>query len=123
MAIQCLQMVPQMVIPCPQIVYLYHQMDIQLTERYSSEAKENDENSSVEVGAEKKKIDGEPQEEQPVDNVKTHPEIEENPIDTDTVPGDMVVAKETSNLVVEENPSKCWGDYSDSEAEVIEVAS
>ncbi|PQQ13650.1 protein TSS [Prunus yedoensis var. nudiflora] len=87
------------------------------------EAKENDENSSVEVGAEKNKIDGEPQEEQSVDNVKTHPEIEENPIDTDTVPGDMVVAKETSNLVVEENPSKCWGDYSDSEAEVIEVAS
>ncbi|CAL2226440.1 unnamed protein product [Prunus armeniaca] len=97
--------------------------DLGVETNIEGEAKENDENSSVEVGAEKHKIDGELQEEQSVDNVKTHPEIEENPIDTDTVPGDTVVAKDTSNLAVEENPSKCWGDYSDSEAEVIEVAS
>nr|XP_011459345.1 PREDICTED: clustered mitochondria protein homolog [Fragaria vesca subsp. vesca] len=86
-------------------------------------AKETDDKLSVQVECDKEPIEGKLQEEQSVDNVNVCPEFEEKPIDTDTVPGDTSVEKEASNLVVEEKPSKCWGDYSDNEAEVIEISS
>ncbi|PRQ37693.1 putative clustered mitochondria protein [Rosa chinensis] len=85
--------------------------------------KETNDKLSVQVECDKQPIEGELQEEQSLDNVNVPPETEEKPTDTDTVPGDTIVEKETSNLVVEEKPSKCWGDYSDNEAEVIEVSS
>ncbi|KAK9932117.1 hypothetical protein M0R45_019366 [Rubus argutus] len=97
--------------------------DLGVETNTESAAKETDDKSSIEVECETQPIEGELQEEQSVDNVNVHPEIEEKPIGTDTVPGDTGLEKETSNLVVEEKPSKCWGDYSDNEAEVIEVSS
>ncbi|XP_043695697.1 protein TSS-like isoform X3 [Telopea speciosissima] len=49
-------------------------------------------------------------------------EKEQDPTVTVAVPEDIVVAKQTCTKVrAEEKPTKCWGDYSDSEAEVIEV--
>ncbi|GFZ06791.1 tetratricopeptide repeat (TPR)-like superfamily protein [Actinidia rufa] len=54
------------------------------------------------------------------DDEKFHPETEEKSTET----GDVDVESEScDNLAVEEKPSKCWGDYSDNEAEVVEVAS
>lgn len=97
--------------------------DLGVETNTESAPKETDDKSSIEVECETQPIEGELQEEQSVDNVNVHPEIEEKPIGTDTVPGDTGVEKETSNLVVEEKPSKCWGDYSDNEAEVVEVSS
>ena len=85
--------------------------------------KETDAKLSVEVECDKEPIEGKLQEEQAADNVDVHPEIEEKPVDTDTVPGDSSVEKEANKLGVEEKSSKCWGDYSDNEAEVIEVSS
>ncbi|XP_048426599.1 protein REDUCED CHLOROPLAST COVERAGE 2-like [Pyrus x bretschneideri] len=87
------------------------------------EAKENNDMSSLEVGCEMQKIEEELQKEEYVDNVVSHSNLEEKPIETYTVV-DIDVAKEiSSKLVVEENPSKCWGDYSDNEAEVIQISS
>ncbi|XP_052198927.1 protein REDUCED CHLOROPLAST COVERAGE 2 [Diospyros lotus] len=57
------------------------------------------------------------------DDEESHPEIDEKPTGRAVVPGDvlMVGAHENSSKeAVEEKPTKCWGDYSDSEAEVIE---
>ncbi|KAJ4952898.1 hypothetical protein NE237_029730 [Protea cynaroides] len=48
-------------------------------------------------------------------------EVEQDPTATVVVPDDIVVAKET--CIAEEKRTKCWGDYSDSETEVIEVKS
>ncbi|PSS08188.1 Protein TSS like [Actinidia chinensis var. chinensis] len=57
---------------------------------------------------------------QSLDDKKSHPETEEKTTET----GDFNVENEScDNLAVEEKPSKCWGDYSDNEAEVVEVAS
>ncbi|TQD80910.1 hypothetical protein C1H46_033537 [Malus baccata] len=88
------------------------------------EAKENNDMSSLEVRCEMQKIEEELQKEEYVDNVVSHSNLEEKSIETYTVVGNIEVAKEiSSKLVVEENPSKCWGDYSDNEAEVIPVSS
>ncbi|KDP38729.1 hypothetical protein JCGZ_04082 [Jatropha curcas] len=55
----------------------------------------------------------------------TQPETEENPKDIVILTGDTAMAKESCNnsILIEEKPSKCWGDYSDNEAEVVEVTS
>lgn len=86
---------------------------------------DSNENPSTEVEGEGQTGEQKPQED--VDNVDTQPKIEEKHTDTVPVAGDVVddtvVAKDSSNIVVEEKPSKCWGDYSDSETEIIEVTS
>lgn len=52
------------------------------------------------------------------------PETEEKPTSTVPLSGETAMAKETYNSVlIEEKPSKCWADYSDSEAEIVEVTS
>lgn len=91
-----------------------------------AEAEASTEKSCTEVEHEKPPIEQKSQEDQAVDNENNHPEVEEKT--TDIVPvtaaGDTVVAKETCNIaVVEEKPTKCWGDYSDSESEIVEVTS
>jgi protein TIF31 len=91
-----------------------------------AEAEASAEKSCTEVEHEKPPIEQKSQEDQAVDNENNHPEVEEKT--TDTVPiavaVDTVVASETSNIaVVEEKPTKCWGDYSDSESEIVEVTS
>ncbi|XP_038696013.1 protein TSS-like isoform X1 [Tripterygium wilfordii] len=51
-----------------------------------------------------------------------YPELDEVP----TVMGvasNNVVKETCSDMPVEEKPSKCWGDYSDNEAEIVEVTS
>ena len=57
-------------------------------------------------------------------NLNGNPEIGESLV-TESAPNlPTVTAEKTDDsIVVEEKPSKCWGDYSDSEAEVVEVAS
>lgn len=92
-----------------------------------AEAEASTEKSCTEVEHEKPPIEQKSQEDQAVDNENNHPEVEEKT--TDIVPiaaaaVDTVVASETCNIaVVEEKPTKCWGDYSDSESEIVEVTS
>ncbi|XP_048322607.2 protein REDUCED CHLOROPLAST COVERAGE 2 [Ziziphus jujuba] len=66
-----------------------------------------------------------PREDKSVDNANTNSKIEEKHTDIVPMAGDMIgdtgVTKDASDIVVEEKPTKCWGDYSDSEAEIIEV--
>lgn len=88
---------------------------------------ESNENSSTQVEVESQPGELNPREDQSVGNVSTHSKIEEKHKDIVPVAGDMIgdtsVTKDVSNIVVEEKPTKCWGDYSDSEAEIIEVTS
>ncbi|XP_059635933.1 protein REDUCED CHLOROPLAST COVERAGE 2 [Cornus florida] len=52
---------------------------------------------------------------------KSHSDTEEKPTDAVATSIDIVVASENCNSkAVEEKPTKCWGDYSDSEAEIVE---
>jgi protein TIF31 len=81
-------------------------------------------NSSTEVGPEKQPIEQKLQEDEAVENENSHPEIEEKTTDTVPMAGETVVATETCSVtVVEEKQTKCWGDYSDSESEIVEVTS
>lgn len=63
--------------------------------------------------------------EQPVDIDHSHSDIQEKLLDTAPVAAsDAVVTKEISHdMVVEKKSSKRWGDYSDNEAEIVEVTS
>ncbi|KAK7828538.1 protein tss [Quercus suber] len=80
--------------------------------------------SSTDVAHEKQPIGQKVQEDEAADNENSHPEIEEKTTDTVPVAGDTVVATETCSIaVIEEKQTKCWGDYSDSESEVVEVTS
>ncbi|KAB1212001.1 Clustered mitochondria protein [Morella rubra] len=93
---------------------------------------DNDNEAAVEVNAEKSPgevarenppIEQTLQEDQAVDNESNHPEMEEKTTEVVSMAGDTVVARETCNVaVVEEKPTKCWADYSDSESEIVEVA-
>ncbi|XP_057464065.1 protein REDUCED CHLOROPLAST COVERAGE 2-like [Actinidia eriantha] len=77
-------------------------------------AEENTENSSADTGNLTESIV------QSSDDEKFHPETEEKSTET----GDVdVESKSCDNSAVVEKPSKCWGDYSDNEAEVVEVTS
>ncbi|KAJ0031429.1 hypothetical protein Pint_14324 [Pistacia integerrima] len=83
-----------------------------------------EENSSMEIKDEKQPIELKPLEDQSVHDESTHPVIEENATNISPVTSDTVLAKETcSDKPLEEKQSKCWGDYSDSEAETVEVTS
>ncbi|CAL5439140.1 unnamed protein product [Camellia sinensis] len=86
---------------------------------------ENTENSSTNIKNSNQSIGQKAPVIQPEDDGKSNPEIEEKPANRVVmVPGDVVVAnKSCDNTAAKENPSKCWGDYSDSEAEVVEVTS
>ncbi|KAF3452912.1 hypothetical protein FNV43_RR03345 [Rhamnella rubrinervis] len=86
---------------------------------------ESNENSSTEVEVEGQTGEEKPQED--MDKGNTQPKTEAKHTDTVPVAGevddDTGVTKDSSNRVVEEKPTKCWGDYSDSETEIIEVTS
>ncbi|XAR65561.1 hypothetical protein NMG60_11009721 [Bertholletia excelsa] len=61
---------------------------------------------------------------QSTDDEKSHSEIEEKAEDTVLAAEGVVATNESCQVVaMEEKPNKCWGDYSDSESEVIEVTS
>ncbi|CAH2042700.1 unnamed protein product [Thlaspi arvense] len=61
---------------------------------------------------------------QSTDDEKSHSEIEEKAEDTVLAAEGVVATNEScQNVAMEEKPNKCWGDYSDSESEVIEVTS
>ncbi|KAG5243708.1 protein TSS [Salix suchowensis] len=87
-------------------------------ENMSEAAAENGtETSAIEVGIENQSGEKELQEED------LNPEIEEKPAELPET-SDTVVAIETcDSLPIEEKPSKSWADYSDNEAEIVEVAS
>lgn len=62
---------------------------------------------------------------QSVDTDQSHSDIQEKLLDTAPVAAsDSVATKEISqDVVVEQKSSKRWGDYSDNEAEIVEVSS
>ncbi|KAJ1410318.1 Tetratricopeptide-like helical domain superfamily [Sesbania bispinosa] len=80
---------------------------------------------STEVSCEKQQVEQNPQEVLSASNENCNPEVEEKPADlshpTCCSQEDKVANKDT--LINEEKPSKCWGDYSDSEADMIDVTS
>lgn len=84
---------------------------------------ESTEKSSAEVQCETQTTEEKPQEDQSVEKVDIDPIVETSQGGLLPIGGDTDVSKESSNVVVEEKPAKCWGDYSDNEAEVIEVTS
>uniref|UniRef100_A0A5B7BBA0 Clu domain-containing protein n=1 Tax=Davidia involucrata TaxID=16924 RepID=A0A5B7BBA0_DAVIN len=87
-------------------------------------AEESSEKSSINMGKINEPIEQKTLEDHSGVNEKSHSEIEENPVDTIAGSGDTVGANENcNNLAVEDKPTKCWGDYSDSEAEIVEVTS
>ncbi|WCJ30165.1 Tetratricopeptide repeat (TPR)-like superfamily protein [Euphorbia peplus] len=59
---------------------------------------------------------------EPIENALS--ETEEKPSNLDVLTCDAAVSKEIcSSILVEEKENKCWGDYSDGEAEIVAVAS
>lgn len=82
-----------------------------------------DEKSSTENKDEKQATQN-PCEDQFVHNESTNPIVEEKQTDIAPVTDDSVLEKEISNEKQADGKlSKCWGDYSDSEAEIGEVTS
>ncbi|XP_044463968.1 protein TSS-like [Mangifera indica] len=82
------------------------------------------ENSSVENTDEKQPIELKALEDQSVHNESAHSVVHENATNQAPVTGDTVLVKETCNDKPHEGKqSKCWGDYSDSETETVEVTS
>lgn len=79
--------------------------------------------SAVGMGNSKESIEDKELEIQCADDEECKPEAEEIPGDPVLVVGNVVVENESDKVEVEEKPNKCWGDYSDSEAEVVEVTS
>lgn len=84
---------------------------------------ENIDAASMVISFEKQKVEQNPQDHLPATN-ENCPKIEEKPADLSPTAGssqdDNVTSKDTED---EKKPSKCWGDYSDSEADMIEVTS
>lgn len=79
------------------------------------------ENSSIEVG-----VEGQPSEQKLHEDQdeNAHPVTGEKPKNVVPVTDDAAVPKEICNSIpIEEKPSKCWADYSDSESEIVEVTS
>lgn len=85
-------------------------------------SEENKDVFSIEVSCEEQSVEQNPQEDLPVSSENCCPKVEEKP--TDLIPPtgcsqeDKVANKDT---VDEVKPGKCWGDYSDNEADVTEV--
>lgn len=89
-----------------------------------AEINPDDEKSSVENKVETQPTEKKPTEDSSVHNESTNPVVEEKPMDVAPVTSGAVLAKEIFNdKPVEEKLSKCWGDYSDGEAEMVEVTS
>jgi protein TIF31 len=92
-------------------------VDVRVENKSEAEAENGVETSAIEVGVEDQSGEKEHQEED------VNPEIKENPAELPET-SDTVVAIETcDSLPIEEKPSKCWADYSDNEADIVEVAS
>ncbi|GAY48522.1 hypothetical protein CUMW_112300 [Citrus unshiu] len=89
-----------------------------------AEINPDDEKSSVESKVETQPTEQKPTEDSDVHNESNNPVVEEKPTDVAPVTSGAVLAKDIFNdKPVEEKISKCWGDYSDSEAEIVEVTS
>ncbi|GLT80465.1 hypothetical protein SLA2020_519030 [Shorea laevis] len=81
-------------------------------------------NHTTEFVGEDQPSEQKPPQTQSVDNKYKQPEIEGKTADVTPIAGDAVASQETcSEGKVEGKSSKCWGDYSDSEAEIVEVTS
>ncbi|KAI5585584.1 hypothetical protein BDE02_06G155700 [Populus trichocarpa] len=92
-------------------------VDVRVENKSEAEAENGVETSAIEVGVEDQSGEKEHQEED------VNPEIKENPAELPET-SDTVVAIETcDSLPIEEKRSKCWADYSDNEADIVEVAS
>ncbi|CAL0327795.1 unnamed protein product [Lupinus luteus] len=84
---------------------------------------ENKDTSSSEVSSEKQQVEQNPQDHLSAAD-ENCPKIEEKPEDLSTTADCVEEDKVTNKDGADENiPSKCWGDYSDNEADMIEVKS
>ncbi|KAB2034621.1 hypothetical protein ES319_D04G098600v1 [Gossypium barbadense] len=80
--------------------------------------------SSTYVEGENQSSEQKPPEDRSLDNESKLLENEGKPADLVPVTGGVTLAKEAcSEIQVDAKLSKCWGDYSDGEAEVVEVTS
>lgn len=100
----------------------FENVEIDLENKNQDSDEESKNASSTEVRSEKQQVKQNPQEDHFASN-ENFPKIEKS---GDLLPTarcsqeDKVTMKDT---VTEKMPSKCWGDYSDSEADMIEVKS
>ncbi|KAK8597975.1 hypothetical protein V6N13_095368 [Hibiscus sabdariffa] len=82
------------------------------------------ENSSSEVEGESQSSEQKPSEDQSLDGENKLPENEEKPTDVVPLTSSVTAGKEAcSEIQVDAKLSKCWGDYSDGEAEIVEETS
>ncbi|KAA8535426.1 hypothetical protein F0562_030433 [Nyssa sinensis] len=87
-------------------------------------AEESIEKSPINIEKINEPIEQKTQEDNSEVTETSYSEIEEKPVEAITASGDTVAANENcNNLAVEDKPIKCWGDYSDNEAEIVEVTS
>ncbi|KAF8400473.1 hypothetical protein HHK36_013771 [Tetracentron sinense] len=86
---------------------------------------ENDEEPSTEaIEEDQNKHNEKDKQDLSEDTEKANLEVEQNPTTTIAASKDIIVGEKTcNNIRFEERLSKCWGDYSDSEAEVVEIRS
>ncbi|KAK7327766.1 hypothetical protein VNO77_21857 [Canavalia gladiata] len=85
---------------------------------------ENKDACSTDVSSEKQQLQQNPQEETSTNNGSSYPDVEEKQEDLSPPAGCSIEDKATNKDTVDEKkPSKCWGDYSDNEADMIEVTS
>ncbi|KAK6273105.1 hypothetical protein POUND7_010188 [Theobroma cacao] len=99
-------------------------VDIGAENKSETVAGQTPQSSSTEVEGENQPTEQKPQKDQTLDNENMLPEKEGKPADVVPLTGDVTMAKEACcEIQVDEKSSKCWGDYSDGEAEIVEVTS
>ncbi|TKY73152.1 TSS protein [Spatholobus suberectus] len=102
-----------------QVVYV----ETDLENKSQTLDEENKDAFSTDVNSEKKQVEQNPQE-LSASNENSYPKVEEKQADL-CPPSCFSKEDQVTNkdAVDEKKPSKCWGDYSDSEADMIEVTS
>ncbi|XVE94173.1 hypothetical protein REPUB_Repub01dG0259100 [Reevesia pubescens] len=99
-------------------------VDIGAENKSEAVAEQTPESSSTEVEGENQSSELKPPKDQSLDNVNKLLENEGKPADVVPLTGGVTVKKEAcSEIQVDAKLSKCWGDYSDGEAEIVEVTS
>ncbi|XP_022731941.1 protein TSS [Durio zibethinus] len=99
-------------------------VDIGAETKSEAVAEQTPESSSTEVEGENQSSEQKPPKDQSLDNENKVLENEGKPADVVPLTGAVTVAKEAcSEVQVDAKLTKCWGDYSDSEAEIVEVTS
>ncbi|XVF34343.1 hypothetical protein REPUB_Repub18cG0051600 [Reevesia pubescens] len=99
-------------------------VDIGAENKSEAVAEQTPESSSTEVEGENQSSELKPPKDQSLDNENKLLENEGKPADVVPLTGGVTVTKEAcSEIQVDAKLSKCWGDYSDGEADIVEVTS